>query len=97
MIADPYRGSACSGGDPDHRHGGRCLPLVLRALPPAPQGWRWNAGAVSGGWSCWLERVGGAGARWHVLGLPPAATVGALVAVVEAFAVGARYPVDGLP
>jgi len=32
-----------------------------------------------------------------VLGLPPAATVGALAGVVEAFTVGARYRLDGLP
>lgn len=97
MIGDAYRGPGCSGGDPDHRHTGRCLPLVTRLLPSAPSGWRWNSGRVPGGWSVWLERVGGAGARWHVLGLPPAATVAHLVALCEAFAVGARFPLEGLP
>lgn len=97
MIGDARRGPACSGGAVDHRHGAGCLPLLVRALPAAPSGWRWGYGRAPGGWALWLERVGGAGARWHVLGLPPAATVGALAAIVEAFTLGARYPIEGLP
>ena len=97
MLGDPRRGALCSGGAVDHRHGAGCLPLLVRALPAAPQGWRWGYGSVPGGWALWLERIAGGGARWHVLGLPPAATVGALAAVVEAFTVGARYRLDGLP
>lgn len=97
MIGDALRGAMCSGGLVDHRHGAGCMPLLVRALPAAPTGWRWGYGRVPGGWALWLERVGGAGARWHVLGLPPAATVGALAGIVEAFTLGARYPLDGLP
>ena len=97
MIGDASRLPSCSAGDADHRHGERCLPLLVRSLPAAPTGWRWGYGRIGSGWALWLERVGGAGARWHVFGLPAAPTVGALAAVVEAFATGHRARLDGLP
>lgn len=80
----------CSGGDTRHRHRVGCLPLLVRHLPPAPVGWRWAFGQLPTGWGVWLERVGGAGARWYVVGLPTVDTVGGLVAVVEAYAAGLR-------
>ena len=92
---DVYRVPFCSGGAVDHRHGRGCLPLLVRALPSAPSGWRWEYGSVSGGWGIWLSRVGGAGARWYVLGLPAADTVARLAALVDAFAAGARGGFDG--
>ena len=97
MASDVARVPLCAGGDPEHRHGAGCLPLLVRGLPAAPSGWRWGYGRSGSGWAFWLERVGGGGARWHVFGLPSAATVGALAAIVEAFAVGHRYGLDGLP
>ena len=97
MIGDAYRLPACSGGDGDHRHGSGCLPLLVRSLPSAPEGWRWGYGRTGSGWGFWLERIGGGGARWMVSGLPSASTVGALASIVEAFALGARFPLSGLP
>lgn len=85
-----YRLPICSGGDVDHRHARGCLPLLVRTLPGAPSGWRYGYGSSAGGWSIWLERVGGGGARWHILGLPAASTVAGLVALVEAYVAGYR-------
>ena len=95
MTTHVYRLPMCSGGDVEHRHGRGCLPLLVRALPPAPTGWKWEYGHAGTGWGIWLSRVGGAGARWHVLGLPAASTVGQLVALVESFAAGHRGVIDG--
>ena len=92
---DVYRVPLCAGGDVDHRHGRGCLPLLVRALPSAPVGWRWQYGHAGNGYAIWLERVGGAGARWHVLGLPSADTVGCLVQLVDAFLAGHRGALDG--
>lgn len=97
MAGDVGRVTLCAGGDPGHRHGAGCLPLLVRNLPAAPVGWRWGYGRAGSGWAFWLERVGGGGARWHVFGLPSAPTVGALASIVEAFALGARFPLSGLP
>jgi len=98
VVADVYRLTACAGGDPGHRHRAGCLPLLVRLLPAAPSGWRWAHGRAGSGWGFWLERVGGAGSRWHVVGLPSADTVADLVAIVEAFATGYRVGVlDGPP
>lgn len=87
----------CSGGDVDHRHGRGCLPLLVRAMPPAPVGWRYGYGTDGGGWSIWLERVAGAGARWHLIGLPVAGSVGHLAGLVEAYAAGYRGALDHGP
>ena len=92
-----YRLAACSGGDVEHRHGARCLPLLVRSMPPAPAGWRYGHGRSASGWSIWLERVGGAGARWHILGLPAAMTVAELVGLVEAYAAGYRGGLEDGP
>ena len=78
----------CSGLDPlAHRCGAKCLPIVARGLPGVP-GWRWRYGSTAGGWSVWLEKIGGGGGRWLVLDLPTAATARELVTVIHAFAVG---------
>ena len=95
MTGDVYRLPLCAGGATDHVHGGGCLPLLVRALPAAPTGWRWAHGRAAGGWGIWLERVGGAGARWHVLGLPVASTVAGLAHAVELFGAGVRLGADG--
>lgn len=91
---DVYRAPLCAGGDVEHRHGRGCLPLLVRALPSAPTGWRWQYGNGNG-WAIWLERVGGAGARWYVVGLPPVDTAGQLVTLVNAFVAGHRGVLDG--
>lgn len=95
MLGDAYRLPLCAGGDPEHRHRSGCLPLLVRALPSAPSGWRWGYGRTGSGWGFWLERVAGGGARWVVSGLPSASTVGALVPIVEAFASGHRHALYG--
>lgn len=97
MTAGAFRLSACSGGDVDHRHGRGCLPLLVRDMPEAPTGWRYHYGATGGGWSIWLERVGGAGARWHIIGLPAGTSIGHLVALVEAYTAGYRGGLDNGP
>lgn len=79
----------CAGGDSRHRHGAGCLPVIVRRLPAAPDGWRWGYGATrSAGFGVWLERIGGERSPWHVVGLPTCSTVAGLVAVVEAYASG---------
>lgn len=92
-----YRLPACSSGSSDHVHGRACLPLLVRVMPPAPVGWRYGYGHGGGGWSIWLERVGGAGARWHLIGLPAASTVAGLAALVEAYAAGYSGGLEGGP
>lgn len=87
----------CSGSDVDHRHGRGCLPLLVRSMPPAPDGWRYGYGSGSGGWAIWLERVGAAGGRWYIIGLPGASTVGGLVALVDAYVAGYRGQLDRAP
>lgn len=87
----------CAGGDVEHRHGRGCLPLLVRAMPPAPVGWRYGFGTDGGSWSIWLERVGGAGARWHLIGLPPGNSAGHLAGLVEAYAAGYRGGLDNGP
>ena len=86
-----YRLPICSDGDVDHKHTRGCLPKLVRTLPDAPTGWKYGYGSSAGGWSIWLERVsGGAGARWHILGLPAASTVAGLVGLVEEYVAGYR-------
>ena len=94
-MTDVVRVSLCSGGAVDHRHGRGCLPLLVRALPSAPMGWRWEYGNAGNGWAIWLARVGGGGGRWFVLGLPATNTLGELVVLVDAFAAGHRGVIDG--
>lgn len=95
-MVDVYRLPACSGGDASHRHGSGCLPIIVRLLPAPPSGWRWAHGRSGAGWGFWVERIGGAGSRWAVIGLPNADTLAELVAIVEAFASGYRVGViDG--
>ena len=81
----------CSGLDPlGHRCGAGCLPIVARGLPVVP-GFRWRYGSISSGcWSLWIERIGGGGGRWFVLGRPAALSARELVAVIHAYAVGSR-------
>jgi hypothetical protein len=96
MTTNVYRLPICSGGNVDHRHGRGCFPLLVRALPAAPTGWKWEYGHAGNGWGIWLGRVGGAGGtRWHVLGLPASATLAGLVSLVESFAAGYRGVIDG--
>ena len=84
----------CVGLDPlGHRCGSGCLPIVARGLPSVP-GWRWRYGSTAGGWSLWLERVGGGGGRWFVLDRPAAGTARELVAVIYAYAQGARGVIE---
>lgn len=73
-----------------HRCSARCLPIVARGLPRVV-GYRWRYGAIAGGWSIWLEKIGGVGGSFHyVLDCPTAATARELVAIVHAFALGAK-------
>lgn len=73
----------------EHRCSARCLPIVARGLPRVV-GYRWRYGATAGGWSIWLEKIGGAGGVcWFVLDCPTAATARELVAIVHAFGLGA--------
>lgn len=72
-----------------HRCSARCLPIVARGLPRVV-GYRWNYGRTAGGWSIWLEKIGGARGSFHyVLDTPTAATARELVAIVHAFGLGA--------
>lgn len=83
----------CSGVDPlGHRCGSGCLPIVARGLPMVA-GWRWRYGSTAGGWSLWLEKIGGGG-RWLVLDLPTAHTARELVAVIHAYGQGARGVIE---
>lgn len=95
MMSNVYRLPICADGDTEHRHGAGCMARLVRALPAAPAGWRWAHGRAASGWSIWLERVGGAGARWHVLGLPVSPTVAGLAHAVEVFGAGVRLGADG--
>lgn len=79
---------ACAGGALDHRHGVACLPVLVALLPLAPVGWRWQYGRNGGGWACWIERVGGAPARWAVTGLPHADTAGHLAVILDGYLAG---------
>lgn len=87
----------CAGGDDHHRHGSKCLPLLVRVLPPAPKGWKWGYGRAGAGWGLWLERTARSTTRWYVVGLPTTSTLGQLAAIVEAFVAGHRGKIDGLP
>lgn len=90
MTSGVYRMAECAEGDLEHKHGRGCLPKLVKLMPPPPEGWKYGYGATGGGWSIWLERVGGTGARWHLLGLPAASSVGHLAALVEAYTSGYR-------
>ena len=80
----------CSGIDPlNHRCGANCLPTVARGLPKV-DGYVWKYGSTAGGWSLWLENRDGSRGRWFVLDQPSAHTARELVAVIHAFAVGAK-------
>ena len=80
----------CVGLDPlGHRCGVGCLPIVARDLPDV-EGYRWRYGSTAGGWSLWLERIGGGGGRWFVLDRPAAASARELVAVIHAYAKGSQ-------
>jgi len=92
---DVYRVPICANGDVEHKHSRSCLPTLKKALPEAPAGWKWNYGHAGLGYALWLERVEGFGARWHVLGLPSATTLGGLAVLVDAFIAGFRGPLDG--
>lgn len=85
----------CVGLDPlGHRCGAGCLPIVARGLPPV-SGFRWRYGSISSGcWSLWLEKIGGAGGRWFVLDRPAAHSARELVAVIHAYAQGARGVIE---
>jgi hypothetical protein len=84
----------CSGLDPlNHRCGSGCLPIVARSLPPV-LGYRWRYGSTAGGWSLWLEKIGGGGGRWFVLDRPSAHSARELVAVIHAYAQGARGVIE---
>lgn len=81
----------CVGLDPlSHRCGSGCLPIVARGLSPV-SGFRWRYGSTASGcWSLWLEKIGGGGVRWFVVGFPAAGSARELVAVIHAYAQGAR-------
>ena len=84
MTSGVYRMAECAEGDVEHKHGRGCLPTLVILMPPPPEGLKYGYGATGGGWSIWIERVGSTGARWHLLGLPAASSVGHLAALVEA-------------
>lgn len=96
MMGGGWRLPLCAGGALDHRHGERCLEVLVRRLPAAPAGWRWGFGRAGSGWAVWLERIGGAPVRWAVVGLPPGDTAGALAVVLEAY-VAAGEGLDVFP
>lgn len=82
----------CARGDLSHVCGSRCLPALVRTLPPAPAGWRWKYGQTAPRcWSVYLQRVGGVGC-WYVLGLAPVDTARELAAVVWAYTLGHQHP-----
>jgi hypothetical protein len=84
---------AVSKYDHNHKHSARCLPIVARGLPLVA-GYRWRYGSAAGGWSLWLERIGGAGGRWFVLDMPTAGTARELVAIIHAYATGSGTAED---
>lgn len=84
---------ATSAYEHNHKHSARCLPIVARGLPKV-DGYRWRYGRTAGGWSVWLERVGGARARWCVLDMPTAPTARELVAIIHAYAAGSGVVED---
>jgi hypothetical protein len=85
----------CVGLDPlGHRCGAGCLPIVARGLPDV-EGYRWRYGSTARGcWSLWLEKIGGGGGRWFVLDRPAAESARELVAVIHAYAQGARGVIE---
>jgi len=84
----------CARGDVAHTCGSRCLPALMRTLPPAPTGWRWQyAHTAPRCWSVWLQQVGTVG-RWYVVGLAPADTARELAAVVWSYTRGQQHPTN---
>lgn len=75
----------------DHRHTRSCIGRVMRELPTAPDGWRWQYGRDGRHWALWLEKVGAAPARWYVVGLPVASSASDLVSVVWSYVQGSRH------
>ncbi len=91
-MTDRVDAPPCAGGDPSHVCGSRCLPLLVRRMPPPPPGWVWRTGNPSRRcWLVWLQQVGTVG-RWYVVGLSPVDTARELAAVLWAYIQGNQHP-----